>query len=157
MPILSEHPRSIDVIRKLSDECDSELEAFLNNYTDRRRAYMGPAAPAFGLAAEADPGEYSCVELLALLDARELAAEELRDELRLMDRELSLLKRELRRARRKLLDVAALDERSPAPDPGQGREAPTARTKRDTPRRAADREPSGWLKPWLKGFLPGAA
>ncbi len=37
MPIVSEHPRAVEVIRRVSDECDQELERFVNEYAARRR------------------------------------------------------------------------------------------------------------------------
>jgi hypothetical protein len=40
MPIVSDHPKSIDIIKRLSGECDRELERFVADYAERRGAYL---------------------------------------------------------------------------------------------------------------------
>lgn len=162
MPIVSEHPRAIDVIQRLSEDCDSELQAFITGYTERRRAHdASPHGPA-------DPrreAEMDCRELLALLGAREARAEELREELLAMSKELCLLKRELRRARRQALELPAEPEgRVQAAAPAMEEieyEAgvpglPSIQEHITRARRSAP-DSFRWLKPWLRGFLPGSA
>lgn len=179
MPIVSEHPRSISVIRALSAKGDSELGSWVAEYGERRRSYEQSSTSRRALVEELEyegRDELPCRELIALLDAREAAVERLRDELDMMNKELALLKREVRRARRKLFDGAGLEE----PDPER---MPTATSAPASARRNAyetqpgefdsglpqmmslqemldaSRNGRAWecLKPWLRGFLPSSA
>lgn len=165
MPIVSEHPRAIDVIQRLSEDCDSELQAFITGYTERRRAHDASLRGPARSAESRREAEMDCRELLALLEAREIRAEELREELLAMSRELCLLKRQLRRARRQALELPAEPEArvqaaTPAAEeiefeagvPG----LPSIQEHITRARRSAP-DSFAWLKPWLRGFLPGSA
>ena len=161
MPIVTEHPRSIDVIRRLADDCDHGLEAFVSDFTARRRAY--DAAAQSGHRAQEAPKATACEgmswqELCAVLTAREAAAETLRDDLQLMTRELTLLKREMRRARRQMRDAGFPVEELPGDAMPS---APPGATQTASIQQYVDRVRTGqnlaWVKPWLRGFIPGAA
>ncbi len=162
MPIVSEHPRTIDIIKKLSDECDFELETFINQYSERRRAYSASRQARQTQMPERlnEDREMSCGELLALLEAREVAAEEMRLELQAMNRELTLLSRELRRARRRALELSEEDDQ---PDFDSARpihstaSVPSAPSMQEYVDRARQFQLPAWLGPWLRGFLPNSA
>ncbi len=156
MPIVTEHPRSIDVIRRLADDCDHGLEVFVSDFTARRRAYDA-AVQSRHRTPEA-PKEKACEEMnwqeiCAVLAAREAAAEVLRDDLQVMTRELTLLKRELRRARRHMRDAGFPVEAVPAALPGLP-QTPGIQQYVD---RVRSSQNLAWVKPWLRGFIPGAA
>ncbi len=161
MPIVTEHPRSIDVIRRLADDCDHDLEAFVSDFTARRRA-QDAAAQSARQAQEA-PQATECEdltwqELCTLLAAREAAAERMRDDLQAMTRELSLLKRELRRVRRQMLNdgfpvEAVIGESIPSAPPS----VPQTANIQQSVARVRMSQSLAWLKPWLRGFIPGAA
>ncbi len=159
MPIVSEHPRSIEVIKKLSDQCDSELETFISEYTERRRAYEASveARRSRKRVREAPAEEAECRELLSLLEAREAQAEELRDELQLMTKELALLKRELRRVRRQLIDMGIEEEIVDEPALSAAPGVPSMPSIGEYVGRVRQSNTLGWLKPWLRGFLPTSA
>lgn len=158
MPIVSEHPRSIDIIKKLSDECDFELETFINDYTERRKAYKAVSQTRKAPLRDplTDDGEMSCGELLALLQAREVAAEEMRLELQAMSRELVLLNRELRRARRKALEATDGEEEYDFSYRAASN-VPSAPSVQEYVDRARHFQMPAWLGPWLRGFLPNSA
>ena len=159
MPIVSEHPRSIDVIRRLSDECDQELERFVTDYTKRRREYLEESEARRKVVDDLeddDRAELSWRELCTLLRAREAAAEQLCDELELMTKELTLLKREMRRVRRKLLDGTGREEPEYEPERPSSPELPNFMPSRDGARASSGRF-MDVLKPWLRSFLPGSA
>lgn len=162
MPIVSEHPQSTEIIKRLSDECDSELEAFVHDYAKRRKAF-GKASESrravVDYLEDEDRAGMGWRELSSLLRAREASVDELHDELELMTKEITLLKREMRRVRRKLTDATQYEEpeyeleRPPAhglPDlmSVQGRIRTAS---------APERTSVAWLKPWLRSFLPNSA
>jgi hypothetical protein len=160
VPIVSEHPRSIDVIKRLSDQCDAELEAFVNEYAERRRAYHAAVeARRAGRRERATrPEEIECRELIALLEVREARTDELRDELQVMTKELAMLKRELRRARRSMLEAGVVDASEPdyaVPTSAPG--VPSMPSIQEYAGRVRDGGSFAWLKPWLRGFLPSSA
>jgi hypothetical protein len=79
-------------------------------------------------------------------------------------RELTLLKREMRRVRRKLLDGTGLQEPEPPPEPArEPRRQPSAQPATATITADAEDLQQGAskfetvLKPWLRGFLPSSA
>lgn len=179
MPIVSEHPRSINIIRALSAKGDSELGSWVAEYGERRRSYEQSSMSRRTLVEELEyegRDELPCRELIALLDAREAAVERLRDELDTMNKELVLLKREVRRARRKLFDGTGLQE--PEPERTPDVVSTPAAARRDAYATQPGEFDSGlpqlmnlqeildasrngraweWLKPWLRGFLPSSA
>ena len=158
MPIVSEHPRSIDVIRRLSDECDTDLARFVDEYAERRRIHRQDSEARRSVIRrleDEDRADMSWRELVALLDARETAAHELRDELRLMDKELMLLKREMRRTRRKLVEATGTEELEPEHLSAPG--VPDMLSIWEYFRRVREGRSLPWLKPWLRSFLPSSA
>lgn len=161
MPIVTEHPRSIDVIRRLADDCDHDLEVFVSDFTARRRA-QDAAAQSARQAQEAPQAtaceDMSWQELCTLLAAREAAAERMRDDLQVMTRELSLLKRELRRVRRQMLNdgfpvESVIGDSIPSAPPS----VPQTVSIQQSVTRVRTSQSLAWVKPWLRGFIPGAA
>ena len=161
MPIVTEHPRSIDVIRRLADDCDHDLEVFVSDFTARRRAQ--DAATQSALKAQEAPQATACEdmtwqELCTLLAVREATAERLRDDLQVMTRELGLLKRELRRVRRQMINdgfpvEAVTSDSIPTVPPSEPRSASI----QQSVARVRTSQSLAWVKPWLRGFIPGAA
>lgn len=157
MPIVSDHPHSVQVIKRVEEQCGSDLQAFVEEYAQRRKAYRDRAGKSALIDKLEDDhrGEFTLRQLLDLLEAREAAAQELHDELNTMNRELTLLKRELRGARRRLLESSAgvNDEVESYTAAG----VPEMMSMQDVVRRARDRQSWAWLGPWLRGFLPNSA
>ncbi len=160
MPIVSEHPRSIDVIRKLTAECDPGLESWVASYRERRRTYDTTRSQGWTTITKLEDeerGEMGWRELVALLEAREAAVEDLRDELSLMDKELRLLKREVRRVRRKFAEDIGAPEEIAIPEPAYSAGLPQAPSLQELLRKLTQGDVWAWLKPWLRGFLPSSA
>ena len=172
MPIVSEDPRSVNVLQRISRECDPELEHFVTTHVARRRAYLEASDTRRELVRTLELEERPNLdwrELCALLRSREAAAEELRTEMETMCREIMLLKREMRETRRKLLSGTRFEE--PEPERPATREDAQAAAGRATQRvqqsirysekPTEPRLPAGGgmmqsLKPWLRGFLPNS-
>ncbi len=160
MPIVSEHPRSIDVIRKLTAECEPGLESWVTSYSERRKAYDATRSRSWSAIAKLEDeerGEMGWRELVALLEAREAAVEDLRDEISLMDKELRLLKREVRRVRRKFAEDIGAPEETAIPEPTYSAGLPQAPSLQELLSKLTWGGTWTWLKPWLRGFLPSSA
>lgn len=159
MPIVSEHPRSLEVIRTLSEDCDSDLDTFMQDYQERRTRMRKEAEGRRKLVKHLegeDRDDLHWRELVSLISEREESLEELRDELVVMGKELMLLKREMRRARKRLLDgqvdiEESLRDTSRTYRPA-GSDAELTYSGRDGARRTWET-----VKPWLKGFLPSSS
>ncbi len=153
MPIVSEHPRARQVIHQLTSNCNQELGDFIASYADRRRGYERARESRRKLIRyldDEDRRELEPQELLSLLDERESTVEQLRDDLALLDKELVLIKREMRRARRKMLsDTSYVEYEEDAPEQ-------PSRPEPDRERRTSAGT-WAWVKPWLRSFLPNSA
>lgn len=162
MPIVSEHPRATDVIKRLEIECDSDLQTFVDDYAEQRKVYRESrdGSGASARLRDEDREELSPRELVAMLEARELRAWELQDELELLSKELVLIQRELRRVRRKLREggIEYVPEYQPQPRNVTSNVASIRdRVQGQTlVQQIREGQSLPWLKPWLRGFLPNS-
>lgn len=160
MPIVSEHPRSALVFKRISDQYDPELEEFIRKYTERRRAYQKACDQRRAVMERLDSDdrrEMNLDELIKLMDSRETAIERFRDELATIDKELMLIKREMRRARRRLIEDGPEEEIEFESRSAVSASLPEMPSVRDYVHRARNRGSWAWLKPWLRSFLPDSA
>lgn len=160
MPIVSEHPLSTDVFRRIHAEYDQELETYINRYTERRKAYHKMCEQRrvlVGHFEDEDRADMNINQLLDILVSRETAVDDFRDELALLDKELMLIKREMRRVRRRLLNGAPRQDWQPEIEPDFQMSVPQMPSVQDYIQKARTSE--GWskLKPWLRSFLPDSA
>ena len=160
MPFVSEHPRSIDVIHRLSDECDTEIEAFIKQYIETRSLHRRTPKPASPLLRRLEDGDTSALridDLTRLVETREATAARKREDLQLVEHEINLLRRELRRAWREnpygVLPETRQPQRVRTPAAG----AYGIGGVQEYLRRARERQSWSWLRPWLRGFLPSSA
>ena len=152
------HTYSSKVIESLGRECNNDLESFLKDFQNRRKAYMNAKERRVRLLTELEDDEREPMEwheLLSLLEERELAIQDLRDEIAVIERELMLLKREMRRTRRKLLESGGI----PTHEYEKLVASKTEPTRSRIEPQDSDEMPSPWalIKPWLRSFLPNSA